>query len=85
MRLYGKLPSKLAITTPWQCVQVDLIGPYTIKGKDNSILDFMCLMMIDPVTGWFEIIELPLASVQYVRKGQKITEGVINKSSAQVS
>jgi hypothetical protein len=36
-----------------------LIGPYTIKGLDGKIMDFMCLTMIDPATGWFEIVELP--------------------------
>jgi hypothetical protein len=27
---------------------VDLIGPYTLKGKDKTEIDFMCLTMIDP-------------------------------------
>jgi hypothetical protein len=39
---------------------VDLIGPYTIKGKDGSQIDFMALTMIDPTSSWFEIVELPL-------------------------
>eukprot|EP00804_Cyclotella_cryptica_P028760 CCRYP_018726-RA/>CCRYP_018726-RA protein AED:0.53 eAED:0.19 QI:0/-1/0/1/-1/1/1/0/384 len=30
---YGKLPTKLAITNPWEALCVDLIGPYTLKGK----------------------------------------------------
>ena len=64
-RKYGHLPPKIAKTTPWQCVCCDLISPYTLKGKDGSILDFMCLTMIDPPTGWFEIIELPNMSVTY--------------------
>jgi hypothetical protein len=45
--------------TPWRVLCVDLIGPYTLKGKDSSIIDFMCLTMIDPATSWFEIVELP--------------------------
>jgi len=84
-RQYGKLPSKIAITVPWQCVCVDLIGPYTLKGKDGSCLDFMCLTMIDPATSWFEMIELPLGSVKYSKKGKEITEVVIDKTSAQIS
>ncbi len=56
---YGKLPPKLAITNPWEAVCVDLIGPYTLKGKDGIQIDFMCVTMIDPATGWFEIVELP--------------------------
>ncbi|MCP4747563.1 MAG: hypothetical protein GY874_15700, partial [Desulfobacteraceae bacterium] len=47
-RKYGELPPKIAITEPWKCVCVDLIGPYTLKGKDGTILDFMCLTMMDP-------------------------------------
>ena len=45
----------------------------------------MCLTMIDPATGWFEIVELPLASVEVKRKGDEITEVILDKSSAQVS
>jgi hypothetical protein len=56
---YGHLPPKLVITTPWKALCVDLIGPYTLKGKDRSSIDFMCLTMIDPATSKFEIVELP--------------------------
>ena len=55
---YGKLPAKLAITAPWESVCVDLVGPCTLKGKDKTVIDFMCITMIDPATGWFEIVEL---------------------------
>ena len=41
--------------------------------------------MVDPATGWFEIIELPLASVKCTRKGEEIIEIVIDKSSAEIS
>ncbi len=47
------------MTTPWEALCVDLIGPYTLNGKDGSSIDFMCLTMIDPATSWFEIVELP--------------------------
>jgi hypothetical protein len=56
---YGHLPPKLVISTPpWKGLCVDLIGPYTLKGKDGTSIDFMCLTMTDPVTSWFEIWEL---------------------------
>ena len=84
-RKYGKLPPKIAETTPWKTVSVDLIGPYTLQGKDRSILDFMCLTMIDQATGWFEIIELPNECLTVTRKGKEITDVVIDKSSAQIS
>ena len=57
---YGKLPPKLVLKIPWEALGVDLIGPYTIKGKDGSVIDFMCLTMIDPDSSWFEIAELPV-------------------------
>ena len=33
---YGKLPPQLVITAPWEVMCVDLIGPYTLKGKDGT-------------------------------------------------
>jgi hypothetical protein len=43
---------------------VDLIGPYTIKGKDGTQIDFMCITMIDTATSWFEIVELLVTDLQ---------------------
>ncbi len=59
-RKYGHLPPKTVYTNPWECLCVDLIGPYTLKGKDNLQIDFMALTMIDPASSWFEIAELPI-------------------------
>jgi hypothetical protein len=74
---YGHLPPKLVITTPWKALCADLIGPYTLKGKDGSSIDFMCLTMINPATSWFEIVELPTVAqettVPLVGKGKKVT------------
>ncbi len=47
---YGHLPSKLVIPTPWKALCVYLIGPYTLKGKDGSSIDFMYLTMINTAT-----------------------------------
>ena len=58
-RKYGHLPSKIVISTPWEALCVDLVGPYTLKGKDGSSIDFMALTMINPASSWFEIVELP--------------------------
>ena len=55
---YGKLPTKLVITNPWEVLHVDLIEPYTLKGKDGTEIDFTCLTMIDSASRWFEIVEL---------------------------
>jgi hypothetical protein len=57
---YGHLPPKTVITNPWECLCVDLIGPYTLKGKDNLQIDFMALTMINPTSSWFKIAELPV-------------------------
>ena len=53
---YGLLPPKTAESDPWVMVCVDLVGPFTIKTplKTHSLL---ALTMIDPATGWFEIVE----------------------------
>jgi hypothetical protein len=36
-------PPKLVITSPWRALCVDLIGPYTLKSKDRTSIDFMYL------------------------------------------
>jgi hypothetical protein len=94
---YGHLPLKLVITTPWKVLCVDLIGPYTCKGKDGSSIDFMCLTMINLATSWFKIAELPPVAqdmtVPPMGKGKKVTfdkntkvaEPYFDKSSAQIS
>jgi len=56
---YGHHPPKQVISTPWEALCVDLIGPYTLKGKDSSSIDFMALTMIDPASSWLEVVELP--------------------------
>ena len=38
---YGHLPAKTVIRIPWEALCVDLIGPYTLKGKDDSQIDFI--------------------------------------------
>ena len=68
---YGHVPTKLVITTHWEALCVDLIGPYTLHGKDCSSIDFMCLTMIDPATSWFEVVKLP--KLQRETSGSKVT------------
>ena len=48
------MPPKKTETTPWKRVNVDLIGPYTIKTKRKTY-QLQCMTMIDPVTNGFEI------------------------------
>ena len=72
---------------------VDLIGPYTLKGKDGSTIDFMCLAMINSTSSWFEIVELPLVMpltlpdnrVGLSTHKTKTKEPYFDKSSEQIS
>jgi hypothetical protein len=57
---YGHLPAKTIISNPWECLCVNLIGPYILKGKDNLEIYFMALTLINPASSWFEITELPV-------------------------
>ncbi len=86
---YGHLPSKIEISTPWEALCVDLVGPYTLKGLDRSAIDFMVLTMIDPASSWFEILELPLVSwltTKSVNGKEKVSKELIfDKSSNQIS
>ena len=90
-RKYGKLPARsVGELVPWQTVHTDLIGPYAITAKqfqtDGSIIDkefsLTCMTMIDPVTGWFEIVEIPSYIVDDVKNKNQQS---IDKSSARIS
>jgi hypothetical protein len=82
---YGRLPPKTVITVPWRALCVDLIGPYTLKGKDGTVIDFMALTMINPATSWFKIVELPLIcqlkTIAVNGKESSIIEGIFDKTS----
>src|SRR5210317_352670 len=56
---YGILPMKQAEANPWEKLCVHMIGPYTIKQgkeKDAKAITLNCVTMIDPATGWFEMV-----------------------------
>ena len=89
-RKYGHLAAKEAVITPWQTVCVDLVGPYTIKGEDRSCVEFMCMTMIDPATGWFEVVELPTVAVYREMKKKdgeivEVEDEILDKCSAAIS
>ena len=80
--------------TPWEALCVDLVGPYTLKGKDGTQIDFMCLTMIDPASSWFEIVELPVLEYitppSHTKKGTKThkiqtKETYFDKTSTMIS
>ncbi len=85
---YGHLPSKIAISTPWEALCVDLVSPYTLKGKDDSSIDFMALTMINPASSWFEVVELPTIMRLMTRKvngkERTIKAQIFDKSSDRI-
>ncbi len=90
-------PPKLDIKNPWKALCVHLIGPDTLKGKDGSSIDFMCLTMINPTASWFEIVELSAVAqettVPCAGEDKKVTFSIntnvakpyFDKSSVQIS
>jgi len=65
---YGHLPPKQAEEcTPWKRVNVDLIGPYTVKTPTKTY-ELRAMTMIDPATGWFEVAPLKEPSSYEVQK-----------------
>ena len=90
-RKYGHLPPKsVKDLTPWETVHIDLVGPYTLTAKQSvpggttieKDLHLTCMTMIDPVTGWFEIVEVPYYNIDDIKsKGQQS----IDKTSARIS
>ena len=51
---YGYLPPKVVEVEPWRRVNVDLIGPYSVKTPTKKH-SFRAMTMIDPATNWFKI------------------------------
>ena len=89
------MPIKLVVANPWEALCVDPIGQHTLKGQHGTVVDFMCLTMIDPATRWFEIVELLVTGDPVIpmdTKGHKDTkthnttkEHYFDKSSAMIS
>jgi hypothetical protein len=74
---YEHVPPKLVIMTPREALCVELIGSYTLNGKDGSSIDFMCLTMIDPATS--------TSGSKVTNKNTKEADMTFDKSSAQIS
>ena len=90
-----KLSTKLVITNPWETLHVDLMVAHTLKGKDKTEIDVMCLTMIDPASSWFKIVELPVTTDTVIPMDTKGVTGTkthdktkfpyFDKSSAMIS
>ena len=48
---------------------------YTLKSKDGTQIDFMCLTMIDTATSWFEVVELPVVKYAQTTPEKGIDDG----------
>jgi hypothetical protein len=74
---------------PWRALGVDLRGPYTLKGKDGAVIDFMPLTMIDPATSWFKVVELPLLcqlkTITVDGKESSIVEEIFDNTSERIA
>ena len=57
-RGFGHLPPRDVRAAPWEQVDVDLIGPWTVDTKTGNSYQFMALTSIDRVTGLAELIRL---------------------------
>ena len=97
---YGHVPPKnVGTLVPWDTVHTDLIGPYTVTtnqyqadGSTKEVtLQLTCMTMLDPVTGWFEIVEVPQYIAQELEESRKtkskrlVDNSFIDKSSARIS
>ena len=56
---YSKLPPKVVDLTPWECVCIDLVGPYTVTDKMGNDRVLTAMTFIDPATGWFKVAKIP--------------------------
>jgi hypothetical protein len=54
---HGHVPPKIAESQPWEHSCVDMIGPYQTRCKGKKTLRLQAIAMIDPATGWFEIVQ----------------------------
>ena len=54
----GKLPAKVAEEIPWNNIFVDIIVAYALCiNRKNERLNLKVVTMVDPITGYFEIVE----------------------------
>jgi len=68
---YGLLPPKpTPEIIPWHTLCIDLVGPYKFgnEKKPKTYIEFHCMAMIDPATGFFDIVDI----------GQKTADVIAN-------
>jgi len=58
---YGLLPpNPTPEIIPWHTLCIDLVGPYKFgnEKKPETYIEFHCMTMIDPATGFFDIVDI---------------------------
>jgi len=68
---HGKLPEKVAEIVPWETLCADMTGPCTTHRKNKKDLELWAVAVINPMTGWFETIEV---STKFVDVAADTTE-----------
>ncbi len=53
---YDMVLSRLFTMTPQRALYAHLIREHTLKGKEKTNVNIMCLTMIDPTISWFDTI-----------------------------
>jgi transposase InsO family protein len=54
---HGRVPPKIAESHPWERSCVDMIGPCQTRRKGKKTSRLRAIAVIDPATGWFEIVQ----------------------------
>ena len=62
----GKLAPQVARAAPWEQVNIDLIGPWSVDVRTGSSYEFMALTCIDCVTCLAELIRIDDKTAQHV-------------------
>ena len=63
---YGLLPEKEAEANRWEVLCIDCIDPYSVTQNKREKLLLWCCTMIDPATGWLEIVEIDTKSADNI-------------------
>ncbi len=82
---YGHLSPKIVISTPPKALCVDLVGPYTLKSKDGTSIDFMALTMINHASSWFELWNYRQSIVDWLILRQKTVKREQSKKKPWIS
>jgi hypothetical protein len=70
---HGHVPPKFAESQPWEHSCVDMIGPCQIRCKGKNTLCLQAVTVIDPATGWFEIVQSETKTADVVANKVEIT------------